>query len=151
MGVRAKKIRGGGGQNNFAQHKQKLPDFICLKHCTLDITTCSLCAYSKGILLVCALQIQNYPFETNKPNPIARLSSKNCPTFTISPPPFSPLPPPPSPPGMPMIQRDISTSLLFWHVVYSCAAKSWHSAAKSRIFRTRGKSWYIASTDSILS
>ncbi len=72
-----------GGRNNFAQHKQKLPDFICLKNCALDITTCSLCAYSKGILLVCALQNQNYPFETNKPDPdfrvkIAQLSPPAC-------------------------------------------------------------------------
>ena len=45
-----------GGRNNFARHRKKVPDFICLKNCTLDITMSSLCAYSKGILLVCALQ-----------------------------------------------------------------------------------------------
>ena len=78
MGVRAKKIRGGGGgRNYFAKHWQKSPDFICPKICTLDMTTCSLCVYSKGILLVCALQNQYYPFKSNKPDPIARLSSKN--------------------------------------------------------------------------
>ena len=49
-----------GGRNTFPRHRQKLPNFICLKECTYDITTCSFCAYSKGIFLVCALQNQNY-------------------------------------------------------------------------------------------
>ncbi len=38
----------GGADYNFARHRKKLPDFICLKNRTLDITTRSLCAYSKG-------------------------------------------------------------------------------------------------------
>ena len=70
MGVRAKKIRGGGGGTILPNTDRNCP-------------TSFVYAYFKGILLVCALQNQNYPFKTNKPDPIARLTSKNCPTFTI--------------------------------------------------------------------
>ena len=53
IAVQAKKLC---GRNNLARNRQKLPDFVCLKICTLDTTTCSLYTYS--ILLVCALQNQ---------------------------------------------------------------------------------------------
>ena len=46
-------------------------------------TTCSFCAYSKGILLLPALQNQYYPFKANTPDRIARILSKNCSPFHL--------------------------------------------------------------------
>ncbi len=70
-----------GGWDYLAQDRQKLSDFICLKISTSGKTTCSLCVCSKGILRVCALQNQYYPFKTGIDaelhDPISRVSNKN--------------------------------------------------------------------------
>ena len=74
----------GGGGKVLLDTDRNFPTSFVKIICVLDITTCSLFAYSKGILLVCAFQNQYYPFKTNKPDPIARLLCKNCPTFILS-------------------------------------------------------------------